>query len=41
MVFIFLGLFVFVEEKDVSVEYNSNINYSKVTPSIQLMRHVD
>ena len=32
---------MFVEEKDVSVEYNSNINYSKVTPIIQVMRHVD
>ena len=29
------------KRKDVSVEYNSNINYSKVTPSIQVMRHVD
>ena len=32
---------MFVEEKDVSVEYNSNINYSKVSPSIQVMKCVD
>ena len=41
MLLIFVVLFVFVEEKGVSVEYNSNINYSKVTPSIQVMKHVD
>ena len=41
MVFIIVGLYVFVEEKDVSVEYNSNISYSKVTPSLQVLRHVD
>ena len=41
MLLIFVVLYVFVEEKDVSVEYNSYINYSKVTPSIQVMRRVD
>ena len=39
MVFIIVGLYVFVEAKDVSIEYNSYANYRKITPSIQVMRH--
>ena len=41
MLLIFVVLYVFVEEKDVSVEYNSNLSYSKVTPSLQVLRRVD
>ena len=27
-----------MEDRDISIEYNSSVNYTKITPSIQVMK---